>query len=121
MPATSGRDLSELWSSAIIFAPHLAGCTCNGGFHIPLDAGMVEEDLMDFLRFRYEGEGLKELAAFVAARIADRKTSFNVWLRDIDEASLAPADRERLIVDIRTTLESMQDMGGAQRGQIVCY
>jgi len=121
MADMTGRDLAELWSSAIIFAPHLAGCTCNGGFHIPLDAGAVEQDLIEFLSFRYQQEGLTKLAAFTDARAKERRSSFNVWLRELDEAPLAAKDRKRLIADIRTTLESMQDMGGAQRGQIVCY
>ncbi|MGE3245304.1 MAG: hypothetical protein AB7F96_04925 [Beijerinckiaceae bacterium] len=121
MSAKTGRDLSELWSSAIIFAPHLAGCMCNGGFHIPLDPAAVEQDLMEFLEFRYKSEGRAALAAFTGARAQNRTSSFNIWLRDIDGADLPAADRDRLIADIRTTLESMQDMGGAQRGQIVCY
>lgn len=121
MTAVTGRDLSDLWSSAIIFAPHLAGCMCSGGFHIPLDPRAVEEDLIDFLAHRYRTAGHDALAAFVAARGKERVASFNVWLREIDAAQLAEADRTRLIGDIRTTLESMQDMGAAQRSQIVCY
>ena len=121
MKAMTGRDLSDLWSSAIIFAPHLAGCMCAGGFHVPLDAAAVEQDLIEYLAYRYKSEGLAALAAFTESRVQERKSSFNIWLREIDEAALAKADRARLIADIRTTLESMQDMGAAQRGQIVCY
>ena len=40
----TGHALAELWNSAIIFAPHLAGCMCAGGFHVPLDPQAVEED-----------------------------------------------------------------------------
>ncbi len=125
----TGAELAELWSSAIIFAPHLAGCTCAGGFHVPLNPNAVEEDLIDFLRHRYRGEGLKDLADYVDSRAASRATSFNVWLRELDTSSLSAKYRNRLIEDLRTTLESMNGMaselgqgyGRNARGEIICY
>jgi len=120
-PAMTGAALAELWSSAIIFAPHLAGCMCAGGFHIPLDPAAVEEDLIDFLHHRYMSEGLKNLADLAGARAHDRSQSFSVWLRALDEAPLPEADRKRIIGDLRTTLDSMNTMGANPRGDIVCY
>jgi hypothetical protein len=117
----TGAALADLWSSAIIFAPHLAGCMCAGGFHIPLDPAAVEEDLIDFLRHRYKNEGLADLAAFADARATDRSLSFSAWLRGLDEAPLAATDRQRIINDLRTTLDSMNTMGGNSRSDIVCY
>ena len=117
--AVSGRKLAELWSGAMIFAPHLAGCSC-AGFHVPLDPSAVEEDLLDFLAYRYKTEGRLTLCAFVAARSADRSTNFGRWLEALDNADLEVADRERLIADLFNTLDSMN---GAResRGGFVCY
>lgn len=118
---SAGQDLAELWSNAIIFAPHLAGCTCSGGFCVPLDPAMVEEDLIDYLHNLYRNEGLDELAAFTAARNARRgEVSFPLWLRALDEAPLAGPDRVRLMADIRTTLESMCDTRAKGDG-FICY
>jgi hypothetical protein len=39
----------------------------------------------------------------------------------MDEAPLTPPDRQRIINDLRTTLDSMNTMGGNSRGDIVCY
>ncbi|MCC2097933.1 MAG: hypothetical protein KDJ29_13625 [Hyphomicrobiales bacterium] len=117
----TGAALADLWSSAIIFAPHLAGCMCAGGFHIPLDPSAVEEDLIDFLRHRYKSEGLKKLAAYADARASDRSLSFSAWLRGLDEAPLAATERRRIITDLRTTLDSMNTMGANPRDDIVCY
>lgn len=117
----TGQELADLWSSAIMFAPHLAGCMCAGGFHVPLDPKAVEEDLIDFLRFRYKEEGLAKLSTFVESRTENRGTSFNVWLRELDQAPLSKKEKLRLIDDLRTTLDSMNGMGASQRGDIVCY
>lgn len=104
----------------MVFAPHLAGCTCAGGFHVPLDPAAVEEDLLDFLAYRYKGEGLAALSAYVAARAANRTTDFGRWLIALDEAPLEPAERERLIADLHTTLDSMNGARAAKTGY-VCY
>lgn len=123
----TGHALAELWNSAIIFAPHLAGCMCAGGFHVPLDPQAVEEDLIDFLRYRYKSEGLGKLAAYLDGRAENRDSSFNVWLRELDAAPLSAKERRRLIEDLRTTLNSMNGMGAGTgmgtnpRGEIICY
>jgi hypothetical protein len=115
----SGRKLAELWSGAMIFAPHLAGCSC-AGFHVPLDPAAVEEDLLDFLAYRYKGEGLSTLSNFVTARNAARSSHFGAWLESLDSAPLENADRERLIGDLFNTLDSMNGARGARSG-FVCY
>ncbi len=81
------QKIAELWSGAMIFAPHLAGCSC-AGFHVPLDPAAVEEDLLDFLAYRYKGEGRTALASFVSARIAER--SHAIW-RMAGSARCSPA------------------------------
>lgn len=116
----SGQTLAELWTGAMVFAPHLAGCTCAGGFHVPLDPSAVEEDLLDFLAYRYKGEGLNTLSAFVSARSANRTTDFGRWLAALDEAPLTSAERERLAGDLHNTLESMNGARPAKAGY-VCY
>jgi len=117
----TGASLAQLWSTAIIFAPHLAGCPCAGGFHVPLDPAAVEEDLMDFLAFRYRTEGLDPLERLVAARARDRRRTFRDWLLDLDTVEIAESERRRILEDLHTTLASMNDMGGGARAGFVCY
>lgn len=115
----TGRELADLWSGAMIFAPHLAGCSC-AGFHVPLDPASVEEELVDFLAYRYKSEGRIELAGYVAARASAGKGQFGRWLEGLDEAPLSGADRDRLMADLATTLESMNGARPAKAG-FVCY
>lgn len=115
----TGGMLAELWSSAMIFAPHLAGCSC-AGFHVPLDPAAVEEDLVDFLAYRYKGEGRTSLADFVARRTKERSPDFGRWLEALDDAPIEGADRARLMDDLRNTLESMNGARAARSG-FVCY
>lgn len=115
----NGRKLAELWAGAMIFAPHLAGCAC-AGFHVPLDPAAVEEDLLDFLAYRYKSEGRLALASFVAARGAERRSNFGTWLESLDSAALDKEDRDRLISDLFNTLDSMNS-ARAGRGGFVCY
>ena len=118
----TGKYLAELWSSAIIFAPHLAGCACNGGFHIPLDPAAVEQDLIDFLQYRYQEGKRAELADFVASRQeGGGQVNFRDWLQSLDDAPLNAGDRQTLIDDLHTTLASMNEMGASQSGDFVCY
>ena len=116
----TGPRLADLWRGAMIFAPHFAGCTCAGGFHVPLDPRALEEDLLDFLAYRYRGEGKTALADFVAARVSDRASDFGRWLETLDAASLGQDERKRLMGDISTTLESMNGARPAKAGY-VCY
>lgn len=103
----------------MIFAPHLAGCSC-AGFYMPLDPAAIEEDLADFLAYRYKSEGRILLAEFVTRRATGRPLHFGQWLEGLDDAPLDAPDRERLIKDIQTTLESMNGARPARNG-IVCY
>lgn len=116
----TGHKLAQLWGSAMIFAPHLAGCSCAGGFSVSLDPSAIEEDLLDFLSYRYRGEGRKTLADFVSARSADRSTDFARWLETLATAPIDNADRDRLMNDIFTTLDSMNGARSARTG-FVCY
>lgn len=115
-----GRALSDLWTGAMVFAPHLAGCTCAGGFHVPLDPRAVEEDLLDFLAYRYKSEKLDRLCDFVTKRIQNRETDFGRWLENLDAAPLESADRDRIVNDLRTTLDSMNGARAGKSG-FVCY
>ena len=119
--AITGRYLAELWNSAIIFAPHLAGCACNGGFLIPLEPAAVEQDLIEFLHYRYESGKRAKLADFVATQLNDGRMNFRDWLQSLDDAPLKSGDRQTLIDDLHTTLASMNEMGASQRGDFVCY
>ena len=103
----------------MIFAPHLAGCSC-AGFYVPLDPASVEEDLLDFLAYRYRSEKLDTLADYVARRMADRSTGFEKWLSGLDAAPVGQAERNRLKDDLRNTLESMNTARPAKAG-FVCY
>ena len=119
---TIGRALAELWKGAMIFAPHIAGCTCAGGFHVPLDPAAVEQDILEFLQHRYRQDGRDALVSFIAGRLADpHPNDFGTWLSQIDAAPLEPKDLRRLVTDIRTTLESMNNAAPAAGGGFVCY
>lgn len=117
----TGKYLAELWGSAIIFAPHLAGCACNGGFHIPLDPAAVEQDLIEFLHYRYKSAKRLKLTEFVASRMDNDRMNFRDWLQSLDDAPIDTSDRQDLIDDLHTTLASMNEMGASQRGDFVCY
>lgn len=113
----------------MIFAPHLAGCSCAGGFHVPLDPGAIEQDLLEFLRHRYRQDGREKLAAFVEDRLeaneanetSRRRLDFANWLGGLDAAALPQADLERLAGDIRMTLESMNGATRSAGNGFVCY
>ncbi len=103
----------------MIFAPHMAGCSC-AGFLVPLDPVAVEEDLIDFLAYRYKSEGLQALAEFVTQRNSNRSVYFGQWLETLDAAPLSGDNRNRLTADLRATLESMNAAKPAKSGY-VCY
>ena len=119
MPAV-GQELARLWNGAMIFAPHLAGCACAGGFHVPLDPAAVEQDILEFLRHRYR-QDRPALAGFVADRLAGNHSPFGDWLGALDTAPLDAGDLERLAADIKTTLDSMNAAAPAAGGGFVCY
>lgn len=114
-----GNELAELWAGAMIFAPHIAGCTC-AGFHVPLDPASIEADLIDYLAHRYKTEHRTELAAFVNERLEKRHKPFGQWLEALDEAPIEESDRLRLFADLRATLESMNSARQGRSG-FVCY
>lgn len=105
----------------MIFAPHLAGCACAGGFHVTLDPAAVEQDILEFLRHRYRQDGRPALAGFVTSRLSEGRGDFGDWLGGLDAAPLGPADLKRLAGDIRTTLDSMNAAAPAAGGGFVCY
>jgi hypothetical protein len=106
----------------MIFAPHIAGCTCAGGFHVPLDPAAVEQDILEFLQHRYRQDGQGALVPFIAGRLADpQPQDFGTWLSQLDAAPLGTEDLRRLVTDIRTTLESMNNAAPAAGGGFVCY
>ena len=67
-----------------------------------------------------KGEGLNNLAEFVARRTKERSPDFGRWLEALDDAAIADADRIRLMSDLRNTLESMSGARPARSG-FVCY
>ncbi|MDH7797310.1 MULTISPECIES: hypothetical protein [unclassified Beijerinckia] len=125
-PQAVGQELARLWAGAMIFAPHMAGCACAGGFHVPLEPGAVEQDILEFLHYRYRQDGRTALAQFVAVRLAQigqqgGQADFGTWLTHLDEAPVGAADLQQLAADIRTPLESMGNAAPATGGGFVCY
>ncbi|MDB5571092.1 MAG: hypothetical protein JWN93_2275 [Hyphomicrobiales bacterium] len=107
----TGAHLARMWLGAGVFSSGFAGCLCAGGFHAPVDAGAIAEDLLIYLADKYSREGRAALAAFVA-RARGRAGGFSDWLGELDVAELAPQDRGLLLEDLRTTLDSMSGSGG---------
>jgi hypothetical protein len=111
----TGIDLAETWRNAAAFLPHMAGCACAGP-HLTLDRDSVEADLLAYLAELYRDAGRVSLARFVAAREDESqpRSSFAAWLASLDRAMLAGQDRECLVADLKTALDSL-DAAGAGR------
>ena len=84
---------------------------CAGGFHIPIDATAVAQDLLIYLEDKYRNSGDGALADFVG-RSAGRAPDFGDWLAGLDGEALTPKARALLMADLRTTLASMSSAGG---------
>ena len=107
----SGADLARQWARADLFSPTFGGCICAGGFHLPIDASVVAEDLLIYLADKYRSSGQAALAVFVEeARGCVR--DFGAWLAGLDGAALDQQGRLLLMDDLGATLASMSGANG---------
>ena len=84
---------------------------CAGGFHLPIDASAIAQDLLIYLEDKYRNAGEVTLAEFVG-RSAGRASDFGDWLAGLDGDALTPQARGLLMADLRTTLASMSSASG---------
>ena len=107
----SGVELARQWAKADLFSPSFAGCLCAGGFHAPLDASQVAQDLLIYLEDKYRSSGQAKLAALLAQSFGCA-SDFGDWLARLDQEILSPQERALLISDLQTTLDSMSGSRG---------
>jgi len=79
---------------------------CAGGFHSPVDANTVAEDLLIFLEDKYRNSGPRELAEFLA-KSQGRAQDFTDWLTRLDQEALEPSALALLLDDLQNTLSTM--------------
>ena len=107
----SGAYLARQWARADLFSPAFGACICAGGFHLPIDASVVAEDLLIYLADKYRSSGQSGLACFVEeARGCVR--DFGGWLAGLDGAVLEPQARALLMGDLGATLATMSSANG---------
>jgi hypothetical protein len=109
------QRLATLWRAVLARPPHAPGCTCMGHMLMPaMNARDMEADILDYMRGRYAGEGLHDLAALLDARAAAREATdipalpFRAWLLRLPQAALSAASRDRFVTDLTATLESFE-------------
>ena len=107
----SGAELARLWAEADLFSPAFGGCMCAGGFHSPVDANTVAQDLLIFLEDKYRNSGRKELAEFLA-KSQERAQDFDDWLIRLDQETLETSARALLLDDLQKTLSTMTKARG---------
>jgi len=107
----SGAALARQWASADLFSAALGGCMCAGGFHIPIDSTAVALDLLAYLEDKYRSSDKAPLATFVAQTMAGA-INFSDWLATLDAAPLEAQEREMLMRDLKTTLDTMSRASG---------
>jgi len=103
--------LARQWAGADVFSSAFGGCVCAGGFHSPVDAGVVAQDLLIYLEDKYRRSGEVALADFVAQAIG-RARDFGDWLAGLDHAPLEPKARALLMGDLQTSLNTMSGAPG---------
>ena len=84
---------------------------CAGGFHAPIDASAVAQDLLIYLEDKYRNSGQHNLAEFVGQALG-RARDFVDWLAALDDAALEPQARALLISDLQTTVNTMSGAPG---------
>ena len=109
--ALSGAALARKWAGADLFSASLGGCMCAGGFHVPIDPAAVAQDVLTYLEDKYRSSGKAPLAGFAKEAMAGA-SDFGDWLARLDDAPLAPQDRETLMADLKTTLDTMSGARG---------
>ena len=102
----SGAELARQWVKADVFSPAFGGCMCAGGFHAPIDASAVAQDLLIYLEDKYRHSGQQALAEFVGQALGHAR-DFGDWLAGLDHAALEPQARALLIGDLQTTVSTM--------------
>ena len=107
----SGAELARQWAKADVFSPAFGGCMCAGGFHAPIDATAVAQDLLIYLQDKYRNSGQNALAAFVGQALG-RAVDFGDWLAGLDHAAMEPQARALLISDLQTTVSTMSGAPG---------
>ena len=107
----SGVELARQWAKADLFSPSFAGCVCAGGFHAPLDASQVAQDLLIYLEDKYRSSGQAALAALLEQSLG-RAADFGDWLASLDQEILSAQERALLMSDLQTTLDSMSGSRG---------
>ena len=84
---------------------------CAGGFHSPVDANTVAQDLLIFLEDKYRNSGAGELAEFLAKSLG-RAQDFADWLTRLDQETLETSARALLLDDLQKTLSTMTKARG---------
>ena len=84
---------------------------CAGGFHSPIDASAVAQDLLIYLEDKYRNSGQQALAQFVGQALGGAR-DFGSWLAGLDHADLEPQARALLIGDLQTTVNTMSRAPG---------
>ena len=107
----SGAELARQWAKADVFSPAFGGCMCAGGFHSPIDASAVAQDLLIYLEDKYRNSGQQALAQFVGQALGGAR-DFGSWLAGLDHADLEPQARALLIGDLQTTVNTMSRAPG---------
>ena len=107
----SGAELARQWAKADVFSPAFGGCMCAGGFHSPIDASAVAQDLLIYLEDKYRNSGQQALAQFVGQALGGAR-DFGGWLAGLDDAALEPQARALLIGDLQTTVNTMSGAPG---------
>jgi hypothetical protein len=98
----------ELWRGAFVRPLHGAFCACCAGMGgLALSPDGLEQDVLDYLLQRYDGQpGGEALAEVVRQRAQRADGNFVAWLGTLNEA-LAPDDRRRLMDDVTAVLRSI--------------
>ena len=114
--------LAALWREGLA-RNHDPGCGCGGMFAPALDAQNIEADFIGYLAERYARENAAVLEAFVAERSAaleanNAVTGLDAWIASLPQAPLSMPQRERLLADISTFVESLA--GAAQKRPGIC-
>lgn len=102
------QPVAALWDDALANPIHSPFCSCLVPGGLSIDGGTIEQDLIDYLRPRYQAEGLARLADVLSRRVEAQRLDFISWLREIGH-NLPDIERQRLMVDLASTLSTFQE------------
>jgi hypothetical protein len=122
------REIAELWRAVLARPPHPAGCTCMGHFLIPaMNPSDLESDILDYMRARYEAEGISSLVRLLDERQRQQQSGapapFRAWLLSLPEQNVRTSALDRFLTDLHATLASFApDIGPAvsRTSRFVC-